>query len=89
AMIEKGAIKADATKIVWTSDDLPNDPIVVRAGFDKDMAKKLQEILVAITEDQAKTLLPNHYTGFVAASHANYKPIEDAGIAVGTLKGSK
>lgn len=89
AMIENGAIPANATKIVWTSDDLPNDPIVVRTGFDAAMAKKIQAILTAMTDEQAKAILPNHYTGFVAASHVNYKLIEDAGIAVGRLKGPK
>jgi phosphonate transport system substrate-binding protein len=86
AMIENGAISATATKIVWTSDDLPNDPIAVRTGFDPALAKKIQEIVVAITDDEAKTVLPPHYTGFVAASHASYKLIEDAGVSVGRLK---
>jgi len=85
AMIEKGAIGAAATKIVWTSEDLPNDPIVVRAGVDPGLAQKIQEIVVSITDEQAKTILPAHYTGFVAATHASYKMIEDAGIAVGKL----
>ncbi len=86
AMIESGAISPQATKIVWTSDDLPNDAIAVRTGFDPGMAKKVQDILVAITDTQAKDILPKHYTGFVAASHANYRLIEDAGKAVGALK---
>ncbi|MGA7264182.1 MAG: phosphate/phosphite/phosphonate ABC transporter substrate-binding protein, partial [Stellaceae bacterium] len=37
AMIESGAISPQATKIVWTSDDLPNDAIAVRAGLDPAM----------------------------------------------------
>ena len=85
-MIESGAISPQATKIVWTSDDLPNDAIAVRTGFDPGMAKKVQDILVAITDSQAKEILPKHYTGFVAASDANYRLIEDAGKAVGALK---
>ena len=89
AMIESGAISPQATKIVWTSDDLPNDAIALRAGLDPVMAKKIQEILAAITEDQAKAILPKHYTGFIASSHANYKLIEDAGLAVGALKSQK
>ena len=86
AMIESGAISPQATKIVWTSDDLPNDAIAVRTGFDPGMAKKVQDILVAITDTQAKDILPKHYTGFVAASDASYRLIEDAGKAVGALK---
>lgn len=89
AMIEKGAISPTATKIVWTSDDLPNDAIAVRAGLDPATAQKIQAILVAITDAQAKAILPNHYTGFIASSDANYKPIRDAGLAVGALKSQK
>ena len=88
-MIENGAISPQATKIVWTSDDLPNDAIAVRAGLDPAMAKKIQEILAGITDEQAPAILPKHYTGSIASSHANYKLIEDAGIAVGALKNQK
>jgi phosphonate transport system substrate-binding protein len=31
-------------------------------------------------------MLPNHYTGFVTATNASYKMIEDAGILVGRIK---
>jgi len=89
AMIESGAISPQATKIVWTSDDLPNDAIAVRAGLDPAVAKKVQDIVTAITDEQAQAILPKHYTGFIASSHANYKLIEDAGIAVGALKNQK
>src|SRR5207247_7923921 len=54
AMIENGAISPQATKIVWTSDDLPNDAIAVRAGLDPTMAKKVQDILIAVTDEQAR-----------------------------------
>jgi phosphonate transport system substrate-binding protein len=86
AMIESGAISPQATKVVWTSDDLPNDAVAVRTGLDPAMAKKIQQILVAITDKQAQEILPKHYTGFVASSHANYRLIEDAGNTVGALK---
>lgn len=86
SMIEHGTIKADDTKIIWTSDPLPNDAIAVRKGFDAARTKQIQAILVAITDDQAKEMLPTHYTGFVAAAHADYKIIEDAGVTVGRLK---
>jgi len=61
----------------------------VRAGLDPAMAKKTQEILSAITEEQAAAILPKHYTGFTASSHINYKLIEEAGVAVGALKNQK
>ncbi len=89
AMIEGGAISAQATKVVWTSDELPNDAIAGRHGLDPALVQKIQAILTGITEAQAKEILPNHYTGFIASDHQYYKLIEDAGLAVGAIKARK
>ena len=86
AMIASGKLKEDGTKILWTSDPLPNDAIAVPKGTPKEFVDRVQKILTSITTEQAKTLLPNRYTGFVAATHASYAAIENAGIAVGKLK---
>jgi phosphonate transport system substrate-binding protein len=86
AMMESGKLDKAATEVVWQSDPLPNDAIAVRKGFDPATAKRLQEILLGITESEAKAILPNHYTGFVAATHQSYKMIEDAGVLVGRIK---
>ena len=86
AMIESGRLERNATEIVWQSDPLPNDAIAVPKDFDPALAQRIQQLLVEISEAQAKTILPTHYTGFVAADHASYKMIEDAGIAVGRIK---
>jgi phosphonate transport system substrate-binding protein len=86
AMIESGKLDRNATEVVWQSDPLPNDAIAVRKGFDPALAKRIQTLLVEISDAQAKTMLPAHYTGFVSATHASYKMIEDAGILVGRLK---
>ena len=86
AMIESGKIERGATEIVWQSDPLPNDAIAVPRDFDRGLANRIQEIVVGITQAQAKTILPNHYTGFVTASHDSYKMIEDAGVLVGRIK---
>jgi phosphonate transport system substrate-binding protein len=86
AMIAAGKVKEDANKIVWTSDPLPNDAIALPANASADLKSNVQRILTAITVEQAKTLLPARYTGFVAATHASYEPIEKAGLAVGKIK---
>jgi len=86
AMIESGKLQQNATEIVWRSDPLPNDAIAVRKGFDPALARKIQETVVAISDGEAKTILPNHYTGFVPATHDSYKMIEDAGALVGRIK---
>jgi phosphonate transport system substrate-binding protein len=86
AMISSGRIKAESTKIFWTSDPLPNDAIAVPKGTSKEFADRVQKILTSITPEQAKTILPPRYTGFVAATHKSYDMIEKAGIAVGKIK---
>lgn len=85
AMIASGKVAADANKIVWTSDPLPNDAIVVGREAAPEFAAKVRDVLAAITPDQAKAMLPNRYTGFVPATHASYAIIEQAGIAVGKI----
>jgi len=86
AMIAAGRIKEDSNKIIWTSDPLPNDAIALPANAPKERGAQVQKILTSITADQAKTLLPPRYTGFVAATHKSYDMIEKAGIAVGKIK---
>ena len=86
AMIAAGRIKEGSNKIIWTSDPLPNDAIVLSADAPAELSRRVQAILAAITVEQAKSLLPNRYTGFVAATHASYQSIEKAGLAVGKIK---
>lgn len=86
AMIESGRIKPDASTIVWTSAPLPNDAIVLPESSQAELKAQVQSILTAVTPEQAKTLLPPHYTGFVPATHATYETIEKAGLAVGKIK---
>ncbi|MFO1128162.1 MAG: phosphate/phosphite/phosphonate ABC transporter substrate-binding protein [Rhodospirillales bacterium] len=86
AMIEKGTIAPDANKIVWTSDPLPNDALAVRGDLDPKLVARIRTAVTAISEDEAKTVMPPHYTGWVEATDATYAPIKDAGIAVGRLK---
>lgn len=86
AMIAGGQVKPEQSKVIWTSDPLPNDAIVVPADAPAGRAQAVQKIVTAITAEQAKTLLPARYTGFVAATHESYAPIEKAGIAVGKIK---
>lgn len=86
AMIEKGTIPADATKIFWESEPLPNDALAVRKGLDPALVERIQQVVVAMPEEQAKAIMPPHYTGWVAATPESYKLIEDAGLAVGRLK---
>jgi phosphonate transport system substrate-binding protein len=86
AMIAAGRIRADQTRIVWSSPDLPNDAIAVSKAMAPADVERIQSALAAIGPAEAKALLPARYTGFSPATHASYATIERAGIAVGRLK---
>ena len=86
AMIASGRIKEDSTRIVWQSSPLPNDAIALPSSATREQMAHVQRILTAVSAEEAKTLLPPRYTGFVAASHASYESIEKAGLAVGKIK---
>jgi phosphonate transport system substrate-binding protein len=84
-LTDSGRIDKSKLKIIWQSQPLPNDPIVVRGGLPKEQHDKIQAWLVGLTDEEAARLLPKNYTGFVASDGSNYAPIEAAGKAIGKL----
>ncbi len=86
AMISSGRIKPESSRVVWTSDPLPNDAIAVAKDFPAELAARAQKAMLAITPALAATALPPRYTGFVAATHASYAMIERAGVLLGKVK---
>lgn len=81
-----GRIERDDLKIIWQSDPLPNDPIVVRDGLPEEVIEKLQDALVNLSSEAVEELLPQDYTGFVESDGSNYAPIQAAGELTGKLK---
>jgi phosphonate transport system substrate-binding protein len=86
-MLRNGQLKPDANRIVWESEPLPNEPVVVRRGFDPQLASRLQVALASIPESRAQEMLPWPYTGFVPTTHEPYAKLEKMGREVGVLKG--
>jgi phosphonate transport system substrate-binding protein len=86
-MLRNGQIKADSNRVVWESEPLPNEPVVVRRGFDPQLAARLQAALASIPEAKAKEMLPWPYSGFVSTTHEPYAKLETMGREVGVLKG--
>ncbi|XVJ68465.1 MAG: phosphate/phosphite/phosphonate ABC transporter substrate-binding protein [Rhizobacter sp.] len=89
AMIDQGLIKADESRIFWTSAPLPNDAVAVSSRLAKDSAfvKNLRGALSEVGP-LLKTqphLLPARYTGFVDKDNTYYAPIREAGLATGKL----
>jgi phosphonate transport system substrate-binding protein len=88
-MIDQGLIKAEESRIFWTSAPLPNDALAVSNALSKDAAF-VQKLRGALSEigPLLKTqpdLLPARYTGFVDKDNAYYAPIREAGLATGKL----
>lgn len=90
AMIAQGLIRAEDSKIFWTSAPLPNDAVALRKELadDADFVARLRAALVGVGPALAQqpALLPPHYTGFVESDNRFYKPIRDAGLATGKLQ---
>lgn len=80
-----GRIEPSQIKIIWRSKPLPNDPIAIRGGLPDDVKTKLQQALVNMPPEQAKKLLPENYTGFVASDGSNYDSVRAAGKLLGKL----
>lgn len=85
-MIRNHLMNADANQLIWESDPLPNEPIVVRKGMDDALAADLGRAFASLTEDELKSL-PWPYTGFIAGTHDAYRGLEDMGRTLGVLKG--
>lgn len=87
-MIEAGEMDPNKVQVYWTSDPLPNDAISVPKGFDPALKARIRDILVGLSEDKAQSLMGSGYNGFVAAKHADYAIIEEAGRLTGKLRAS-
>lgn len=89
AMIADGLIRAEDSRIIWTSAPLPNDAVAVSKALaaDKAFVSRLQSALESVgplLKSQPR-LLPARYTGFVKSDNAFYAPIREAGLATGKL----
>jgi len=76
-MIRNGQITETSNRVVWESQPLPNEPVVIRSGFDPEMAKRLQAALAGLPPTLRRKCCP----GPTAASSAltmhlmqNWKP---------------
>jgi phosphonate transport system substrate-binding protein len=85
-MIRNGQITETSNRVVWESQPLPNEPVVIRSGFDPEMAKRLQAALAGLPADVAQKMLPWPYSGFISTDHAPYAKLETMGTDLGVLK---
>lgn len=85
-MIEKGVLKSEASNIVWRSDPIPNSLIAARTDLDPSTVNTVRQFLLSLSDEQAKALMPEHYTGFAPTKDSDFALIEEAGVALGLLK---
>jgi phosphonate transport system substrate-binding protein len=85
-MLRNGQLKPDANRVVWESEPLPNEPVVVRRDFDPELARRLQAALTSIPATTAAEMLPWPYSGYIATTHEPYAMLERMGRDVGVLK---
>ena len=85
-MVRNGTIKDTDNKVVWESDPLPNEVVAVRKGMSPEMAKRIQDAFVAITNEAIAKDLPYPYTGYIAATDEPYQILVKMGLELGALK---
>ena len=86
-MIRNGTIQPTSNTVVWESDPLPNECVVVSKSFSQDRAAALGAALAGLSDDEKK-LLPWPYTGFVPATHQPYEGLEKMGRDLGAIRTS-
>lgn len=86
-MIRNGTIQPTSNTVVWESDPLPNECVVVSKSFPQARAEALGAALAGLSEEQKK-LLPWPYTGFVPATHQPYEGLEKMGRDLGAIRTS-
>ena len=86
-MIRNGTIQPTSNTVVWESDPLPNECVVVSKSFPQDRATALGAALAGLSDEEKKAL-PWPYTGFVTATHAPYAVLEKMGRDLGAIRTS-
>lgn len=86
-MIRNGTIQPTSNTVVWESEPLPNECVVVSKSFPQARAEALGAALAGLS-DEEKKLLPWPYTGFVPATHQPYEGLEKMGRDLGAIRTS-
>lgn len=85
-MIRNGTINATSNRVIWESDPLPNECVVVRKGMEQETAARIGAVFASLTPADLESL-PWPYSGFVAATHEPYIGLERMGRDLGVLRG--
>jgi len=95
-MLSRGMLKKDDIKILWTSDAIVSDPVVVSDDLNKDLAKKIQNAYLNMGRDAPdvlhnclKMLTMDKNLSFMVAKDSFYNGVRKIAGAVKELKLNK
>ena len=74
-MMNKGLLKREDIRVIWTSDPLPSPPVVIRKDVPADMRADLLKLFTTLhTADMAlaEAVAQGKTTGIMAVSHKDY-----------------
>jgi len=80
-MMNKGLLKREQVRIVWTSPPLPSPPVVVRKDLPLEMRADLQKLFIRLKDHDmalAESVAQGKTNGMVRVFHEDYKLICDA-----------
>ena len=74
-MMNKGLLKREDIRVIWTSEPLPSPPVVIRKDVPADMRADLLKLFTTLhTADMAlaEAVAQGKTTGIMAVSHKDY-----------------
>jgi phosphonate transport system substrate-binding protein len=75
AMMNKGLLKREDIRIVWTSDPLPSPPVVIRKDLPADMRAQIEKLFVTLKDHDmklAEAVAQGRTSGMVKVAHKDY-----------------
>lgn len=91
-MIDKGLLKRDQIRVVWTSNPLPSPPIVIRKDLPLAMRADLAKMFVRLKDHDmalAEAIAQGKTNGLVSVYHENYALFCEAAKAASEAKKKK
>lgn len=91
-MIDKGLLKRDQIRVIWTSKPLPSPPIVIRKSLPLAMRIDLAKMFVRLKDHDmklAEAIAQGKTNGLVSVYHENYELFCEAAKAASAAKKRK
>ncbi|OGB05352.1 MAG: hypothetical protein A3G29_10265 [Burkholderiales bacterium RIFCSPLOWO2_12_FULL_64_99] len=73
--VRRGTLRMDEIRILWRSDPIPYDPFVTRRSLCPALQKQIRQVFLGDTQALQGMLKELGMTGFVPASHEDYREI--------------